>query len=254
MTATHDRRTDLDDVEPDVTPWTERPIAGTGRGLPLWGTVLLPLALSAVGAVVDIQRSKAPGFIFEALYLVSCVVAVCWARRRNVFGPTVQPPLILVIAVPLTVLVAGGSTAGGGGLTAKALSVATPLINSFPVMAITTALTVLIGLYRRIRQRNPYGSEERATRAAERRRERANRQREQAAKQRASTAARRGTPTRGAAASADAGRRGSSERSTGSARGGAGQRGQQARGGRQSPSARGGRPTPQPRRRRSDDR
>lgn len=246
MTATHDRRTDLDDVEPDVTPWTERPIVGAGRGLPWWGTVLLPFALATVGAVVDIQRGKAPGLIFEGLYLVSCVVAVCWARRRNVFGPTVQPPLILVITVPLTVLLAGGSP-GGSGLTAKALSVATPLINSFPVMAITTALTVAIGLYRRIKQRNPYAAEERAAR----RRERAGRQREQAARQRASAAERRGTPARGTAA---ADRRGSSDRSAGSGRGGTGQRAQPTRGTRQNPPARGGgRPTPQPRRRRPDD-
>src|SRR5438445_3520420 len=113
VTSTHDRRSDLD-AEPSATPWTERPIVGASRGLPWWGAVLLPFALSAIGAVVDIERSKTPGVIFQGVYLVTCVIAVCWVRRRSIFGPTVQPPLILVITVPLVVLLAAGTPEGGG--------------------------------------------------------------------------------------------------------------------------------------------
>jgi hypothetical protein len=273
VTATQDRRSDYD-VEPDVTPWTERPIVGTRRGLPLWGAVLLPFALGAIGSVVDIERSKGPGAIFQAMYLIGCVVAVCAVRRRNIFGPTVQPPLILVVTIPLTVLLVGDAPEGGG-LASKALSMATPLINSFPVMAATTVLTIAIGLWRRFKQGGPRTAQDRA-RAAERRRERAAarrpaRDRNESAKQRSSSAAaRRGTSTRGGSSGAE--RRGStSGRSGTSSKGGStgGQRGEQGRSGRQSSSrqsssrqsssrqssgrqssqGRGGRPAAKPRRR-----
>jgi hypothetical protein len=256
VTATQDRRSDYD-VEPDVTPWTERPIVGVRRGMPLWAAVLLPFAMAVVGSVVDIERVKGPGAVFYGMYLIGCVIAVCGVRRRNIFGPTVQPPLILVVAVPLTVLMVGDAP-GGGGLTSKALSMATPLINSFPVMAVTTALTIAIGLWRRFKQRGPRSAQDRA-RAAERRRERAAarrpaRDRDQAAKQRSGSAgARRGTATRGGSSGAE--RRGSSSgRSGTTGRGGStGQRGQQGRSARQGSSYRGGRPAPKPRRRGDDD-
>jgi hypothetical protein len=84
--------------------------------------------------------------------VIGCVAAVCLVRRRNLFGPIVQPPLVLVITVPLVVLLAKSP---GGGLSAKGLAVGTPLINAFPTMAIATGLAVVIGGIRLATQRRP---------------------------------------------------------------------------------------------------
>jgi hypothetical protein len=134
--------------------WETSSALSTVRGIPWWAAVLLALAFTGIGVFADLERINRLGLIFQISYVLGCVFAVLWVQRRGLFGPMVQPPLILVLAVPVVVLTtpAAGS---GGGLTATALAVGTPLINSFPTMAITTGSTVLIGLIRIAMQRAP---------------------------------------------------------------------------------------------------
>ncbi|QUQ69134.1 DUF6542 domain-containing protein [Kutzneria sp. CA-103260] len=121
--------------------------------MPWWGAVLTALALTAVGALFDELTNKTLGLPFQVLYTIGCVLAVTFVCRRSLFGPMVQPPLIMiVVAGVVLVLFAGG---GSGGLAAKAIAVGPPLIGNFPVMAIATVLTVVIGAIRLILQRKP---------------------------------------------------------------------------------------------------
>jgi hypothetical protein len=145
------RRGELSNDAPST--WETTSALGSVRGIPSWAAVLLALAFTGIGVFVDLERIAKLGLIFQACYFLGCVLAVLWVQRRGLFAPMVQPPLILAIAVPGVVLASGGSA--GGGLTAKALAVGTPLINGFPTMAITTGLTVLIGLIRIVAQRPP---------------------------------------------------------------------------------------------------
>jgi hypothetical protein len=121
--------------------------------MPWWGAVLTALALTAVGALFDELTNKTLGLPFQVLYTIGCVLAVTFVRRRSLFGPMVQPPLIMIIVagVVLGVFAAGAS----GGLGAKAIAIGPPLIGNFPVMAIATVLTVVIGAVRLILQRKP---------------------------------------------------------------------------------------------------
>ena len=142
-------------VRNDAPPtWETSSALSTVRGVPWWAAVLLALAFTGLGVFVDLERINRLGLIFQGCYFAGCVLAVIWVQRRGLFGPMVQPPLILALAVPGVVLAASGGTSGDG-LTAKALAVGTPLINGFPTMAITTGITVLIGLIRILRQRAP---------------------------------------------------------------------------------------------------
>lgn len=143
--------------------WSTSSAMRTVRGIPWWAAVLLALAFTGIGVFVDMERVNRLGVIFQGCYFAGCVVAVLWVQRRSLFGPIVQPPLILALTVPGVVLSGGGVT-GGGGLTAKALAVGTPLINGFPTMAITTACTVIIGCVRLLRQRPPAPLARRPTR------------------------------------------------------------------------------------------
>ena len=111
--------------------------------------MVLALGLSIVGAVIDEKSNSNIATIFRAAYVIGCVAAVCMVRRRNLFGPMVQPPLILVVVVPL-VAVALDDKPGS-----KVLVIGPQLINNFPVMAITTGVTVVLGVIRYLVQRRP---------------------------------------------------------------------------------------------------
>lgn len=144
------------DSEPSSEPpsWEITSAASATRGIPGWAAVLLALAFTGIGVFMDLERIDRLGFIFQSCYFVGCVLAVLWVQRRGLFGPMIQPPLILALAVPGVVLAASGAGTGAS-LTAKALAVGTPLINGFPTMAAATGCTLLIGVIRMLRQREP---------------------------------------------------------------------------------------------------
>lgn len=134
--------------------WDECSLLPDRPGTPWWAAVLTTLGLTAVGVFADIERLNRLGIVFQACYFVGCLLAVVVVQRKGLFGPMVQPPLILAIAVPGVVL-AAGSLPSGGGMMATALAVGTPLINGFPTMAITTGLVLAIGAFRLVSQRRP---------------------------------------------------------------------------------------------------
>lgn len=156
VTATRDRRSDLEDDDVETTAWDERPIIGTSRGLPWWAAVLLAFGLAAIAAYIDMQRQDSLGRIYQGAYVLGCVGAVCWVRRRNLFGPMVQPPLVFAVTAIGAVVWFLPAGPGDTGIKQMIFSVALPLTSNFPTMAITTGVTVAIGVFRLWRERNPY--------------------------------------------------------------------------------------------------
>ncbi|OLF07217.1 hypothetical protein BLA60_28885 [Actinophytocola xinjiangensis] len=151
MTATRDRRSDpAQDAEP---AWDDRLILGRSRGLPWWACVALAFGVTGIAAVVEMQLQDKLGLIFQIVYVLACVVAVCLVRRRGLFGPIVQPPLVFALTAVLAVLLLGESA--GNGFRQRIISVALSLTSNFPTMAIATAVTVAIGLYRLFKERDP---------------------------------------------------------------------------------------------------
>lgn len=158
MTATRDRRRDPRAKTSALEEWGQRSAFGRAKGWPWWAGVILAFGLSVAGGYVDMKMSNDLGKVFEGAYFLSCVAAVCLVRRRNVFGPMVQAPLILAFAVPTVVLIAKGLPASGGN-TSKLFALGVPLVTGFPAMAITTGATVLIGVIRYLTQRKPPGND-----------------------------------------------------------------------------------------------
>lgn len=146
--------------------WEERSLLSDYAGLRWWGAVCVALGLTAVGIFADIQRLNRLGIVFQACYFLGCLLAVVAVQRRGLFGPMVQPPLILALMLPAVVLLAG-STPTDGGTAAAALAVGTPLINGFPTMAVTTMATVAVGSLRLFTQRRPATEDSPATRTAD---------------------------------------------------------------------------------------
>ncbi|MPZ79432.1 MAG: hypothetical protein GEV28_03160, partial [Actinophytocola sp.] len=135
------------------------------RGLPWWGAVLLAFGLAAIAAIIDMQRQGSLGKIYQGAYVVGCVAAICWVRRRSLFGPMVQPPLVFAVTAIGAVVALAPDTGAGGGLKQLVFTVALPLTSNFPTMAFTTGVTVAIGVFRLWHERNP-DPEVRANRAA----------------------------------------------------------------------------------------
>ncbi|GAA2971224.1 DUF6542 domain-containing protein [Actinokineospora diospyrosa] len=163
MTATRDRRSDLDDSRADPT-WDERPILGRSRGLPWWGAVLLAFGLTALAAVVDLQLQDTLGKIFQGTYIISCVAAICLVRRSNLFGPMVQPPLVFAVTAIAANLALAPS--GDGGLKKLLLTIGIPLTSNFPTMALTTGITIALGVVRLFTQRDPNRTAPKPTRTS----------------------------------------------------------------------------------------
>ncbi|SDP49567.1 hypothetical protein SAMN05421507_109146 [Lentzea jiangxiensis] len=143
-----------DDVEDhDAVPWNYRALFGEFRGIPWWAAILCALVPAFIGAFIDISSSKTVGWTFIVVFFAGALAGIVLVQRRSLFGPMVQPPLVLAATVPTLVLLTGG--VAKGGLSAMALGLGRPLIDSFPVMAITTAVTVGLGILRIILQKNP---------------------------------------------------------------------------------------------------
>jgi hypothetical protein len=132
-------------------PVGERSLLTSVLGIPPLAAVGLAFGLTALGVFVDLQRIGTVGAVFDVLYFSGCVLAMTWVRRRNLFAPLVQPPLLLAVAVPVIALL--GSDAGAGDAGQTLLAVGAPLVNSFPTMAVTTAVVLVLGVVRLVLQR-----------------------------------------------------------------------------------------------------
>ncbi|SFD59980.1 hypothetical protein SAMN04487819_101212 [Actinopolyspora alba] len=146
VTATSERN--IHSPESRSGQLAQRSAFGTTRGIPWWAAFLLPLVLAALCAVIDTLIWSGPGVVFTSGCIVGTLLAVMLVQRGSLFGPMVQPPLVVAIVIPSVVWAMGVGFNAGDGLRQVMLSLATPLINSFPAMAAATAVAILGGLLR----------------------------------------------------------------------------------------------------------
>ena len=133
-------------------PMADRSVLPTVLGVPPIAAVGLAAALTAIGVLVDLTRIGNLGTVFTICHISGCVLAVIWVRRNGLFGPMVQPPLLVAAAVPVVVLLAG-SPRPGQGVAEQLLVIGAPLVNAFPVMAWATGIVLVLGLLRIVLQR-----------------------------------------------------------------------------------------------------
>ena len=133
-------------------PMAERSILTTVLGVRPVFAVGLAAALTAVGVLVDLTRIGSLGTVFTICHIAGCVLAVAWVRRDGLFGPMAQPPLLVAVAVPVVVLLAGDPRPGQG-VADRLLVIGAPLVNAFPVMAWTTGIVLVVGFVRMFLQR-----------------------------------------------------------------------------------------------------
>jgi hypothetical protein len=139
----------------------DRSVLPTVLGVPPIAAVGIAAALTAVGVLVDLTRIGNLSTVFTICHIAGCVIAVAWVRRSGLFGPMVQPPLLVAVAVPVVVLTAG-TPRPGQGVAEQLLVIGAPLVNAFPVMAWATGSVLVLGLLRVLLQRPVNGPSERA--------------------------------------------------------------------------------------------
>jgi hypothetical protein len=116
-------------------------------GIPWWGAVLLAATAAAVGFAFDAGTgNKELSAVFAVCYVTGCLLAVLAVRQSGVFTAAIQPPLILFFAVPGAYFLFHGSTIGG--LKDILINCGYPLIERFPLMFITSAVVLVIGMIR----------------------------------------------------------------------------------------------------------
>jgi hypothetical protein len=133
-------------------PMADRSLLATVLGVPPIAAVGLAAALTAIGVLVDLTRVGNLSIVFTVCHISGCVLAVAWVRRSGLFGPMVQPPLLVAAAVPVVVLLAS-SPRPGQGVAEQLLVIGAPLVNAFPVMAWATGAVLALGLLRIVLQR-----------------------------------------------------------------------------------------------------
>jgi hypothetical protein len=116
-------------------------------GIPWWGAIALAVTLTAVGFAYDAGAgTKALGSAFGVCYVTGCVLAVLAVRQSGLFSAVIQPPLILFVAVPTAYFAFHGSEIKG--IKDLLINCGYPLIERFPLMFLTAATVLLIGMAR----------------------------------------------------------------------------------------------------------
>lgn len=133
-------------------PVAERSLLGSVLGIPPFAAVGVAAGLTALGVFVDVVRIDTIGVVFQIAFVTGCVLAVAWVRRRDLFTPMVQPPLLLAVVMPAVVLLSS-TPRPGSGITERLLVVGAPMVNAFPTLAWTTGLVLAVGVARIALQR-----------------------------------------------------------------------------------------------------
>ena len=109
--------------------------------------VLIAVTATLLGFAIEAGSGHHDlGAVFAAFYAIGCIAAVLLVRHSGIFTTVIQPPLILFVAVPTAYFLMHGSAFAG--LKDVLISCGYPLIERFPLMMLTSAGVLLIGMAR----------------------------------------------------------------------------------------------------------
>jgi hypothetical protein len=128
-------------------PLDKRSLVVTVPGLPWWGVVLLAAGVTSIGVLIDASGGGGElTSVFSTFYFLGCFFAVVAAANKSLFTAMAQPPLLLLVAVPLAQTMIGKDNSTS--LRDIAINIAYPLVDRFPVMLATSIVVLIIGCVR----------------------------------------------------------------------------------------------------------
>ncbi|MFL6238764.1 MAG: DUF6542 domain-containing protein [Actinomycetes bacterium] len=136
-----------------------RPPFGDQRGLTTAGATILVLALSGLGAGVDVVTGTGLRTVFAVAFTVAAALAAATVHHEDLLASVVIVPLCFA-AVGLVSGIAEGS--GLQGLSKIALGIANVMVTAAPALLLATAAAAVIASLRayavRRRRRTPWRS------------------------------------------------------------------------------------------------
>lgn len=115
-------------------------------GLTVPGVVVVGLAISLVGLLLDLFTGGGVGWLFGCSFVASSAYTALQVRRPDLLAAVIVPPLLFVLLLLVAALVDGS----GGPLT-RLGDVAVDLVGLGPYLWVGTGLAGAIVLYRRRR-------------------------------------------------------------------------------------------------------
>jgi uncharacterized protein DUF6542 len=118
-----------------------RPTQPRQRGLPAWGALLVLLAITGLGGVIDTFNGSQVRGGFNVGIVVASIVAMLLVRRASMFPVVIAPPLVYAGASATMLYL----RSGGGHDRRELLDGATNwLVYGFPAIASATAAVLII--------------------------------------------------------------------------------------------------------------
>ena len=114
-----------------------------------WLALSVALGLALGGAIADLRLEGGSGVLFAVGYGAGHLLAVLAVRGPGLLAASVQPPVILLVALAVAEELAGP----GGATSAAAVAIGAKATADFPLMLAVTGATVLLGLFRSWRAR-----------------------------------------------------------------------------------------------------
>lgn len=127
----------------------ELPVAEQ-RGLPSWAGLLVLLAITGIGGLIDAVAGAGIKGTFSIGLVIGSLVAVLLVRRSAMFPIVVAPPLVYFIASAVLLYVRSGGLSDRAAITDAAASW---LVYGFPAIAGATALVLIVAGVRMILHR-----------------------------------------------------------------------------------------------------
>jgi len=115
------------------------------RGLTARAAVVLALALSLIGAGIDLLGGNSLDLGFAVCFVLGCVLAVCTVRRSGLKTVAFAPPLVYAGVALLIGLVVGNVPRT---VVRQAIELGTVLVIGAPALLIAVVLVVLVALLR----------------------------------------------------------------------------------------------------------
>jgi hypothetical protein len=128
-------------------PATSRPSVVNASALPsitglrAWGAVLVAVVLTSAGALFDGLVSDVLTWGFRVGFVVGVCAAAVLVRRGSIFTAMVQPPLVMIVIIFISLRLLAASNER---MTITLIKV----VNAFPTMLIGTVLAVLLCVIR----------------------------------------------------------------------------------------------------------
>ncbi|MCU0265314.1 MAG: hypothetical protein MUC45_04235 [Actinomycetia bacterium] len=117
-------------------------------GLTVPGVVVVGLAISLVGLLLDLFTGGGLGWLFGGFFVLGSAYTALQVRQRDLLAAVIVPPLVFAVLL----LVASALT-GSGGLTTRLADVAVDLVGLGPFLWAGTGLAAVIVLVRHRRAR-----------------------------------------------------------------------------------------------------